>query len=102
MVTPKIVAAGSIAIRILNAFGFDAIVSPWRTIYIRAEYIEDERLRRHEIAHLAQMDRDGWATFWVRICLNYVWRGYGASPYEIEAKAAERHATHPLLKGYEC
>jgi len=99
--TPRFQPAGRLAGALLDWFGFDAIVSPWRTIYIRAEYIEDERLRRHEIAHLAQMDRDGWLRFWVRICIDYVWHGYGASRYEIEARAAERHATHPLLKGYQ-
>lgn len=102
MVKPIFKPAGKLSTAILDRFGFDAITSPWRTVYIRSEYMDDERLRRHETAHLAQMDRDGWLRFWFWICVWYVSPGYALSPYEIEARAAERHDTHPLLKGYQC
>jgi hypothetical protein len=102
MVSPRFKPAGKLSTAILDRLGFDAIVSPWRTIYMRPECLDDERLRRHETAHLAQMDRDGWLRFWVLICVWYVYPGYALSPYEIEARAVERHGTHPLLKGYRC
>lgn len=99
---PRIVRAGKLSTWLLDRLGFDAITSPWRTVYIRPECVEDERLRRHETAHLAQMDRDGWLTFWVKICVWFVSPGYALSPYEIEARQAELHDTHPLLRGYQC
>lgn len=92
----KIRRAGRIATWVLDRFEFDAIVSPWRTIYIRRKYYTDKELRRHEVAHLLQMDRDGWLKFWVLIIWYYVVYGYERSPYEVEARAAAADASHPL------
>lgn len=100
MKTPRILAAGRIATAILDAFGFAAAVSPWRTIYVLPEYRNDETLIRHEVAHLAQMDRDGWLRFWVLCVWWYFVPGYDRSPYEIEAREAEGDAEHSLLKGW--
>ena len=96
---PRFVASGPIATRFLDCFGFAAIVSPWRTVYILPEYFEHEALRRHEAAHLAQMQRDGWFRFWVQCLAWYFVPGYKFSPYEIEARECERDPEHPLLKG---
>lgn len=85
----KFKIAGPIAIRVLNAFHFDAITTPWRTIYIRAEHFNDEPLRRHERAHIMQIDRDGAWYFWPKIVFDYFWYGYESSPYEIEARQHE-------------
>ena len=100
--TPKFMVSGPISTRLLNHFDFAAIVAPWRTIYILPEYFDHEALRRHELAHLAQMQRDGWLRFWVQCLTWYFIPGYERSPYEIEARQAERDPNHPLLKGFQC
>ena len=73
----------------LRTFGFRGITLPPFGIYILAEHIDSERLRRHEMAHWAQYQRMGAVMFYVR----YVWlslrHGYRNNPMEIEARAAE-------------
>jgi hypothetical protein len=77
---------------VLNLFGFDAITLPSRSIYIRPHLIDDQPLIRHELAHIAQIDRDGPLKFWPKIVFDFFWHGYQASPYEIEARTYEhRH-----------
>ena len=69
--------------------GFAAIVTPWRSIYILTEWIDEPGLRAHELTHIAQLDRDGALLFWTR-CIWYVVRhGYWNSPYEVECRVAE-------------
>lgn len=84
----------------MNWSGWVAVVSPWRTIYVLPEWIDNEAVRRHEVAHLAQMDRDGWFKFWRQCIWWYVGRGYDRSPYEIEARAAEQDPCHPLIRDW--
>ncbi len=73
----------------LKLTGFRGITLPPRGIYVLAEHIDSERLRRHEMAHWAQYQRMGLFKFYVR----YVWlslrHGYRNNPMEIEARAAE-------------
>ena len=67
-----------------------AITMPWRRIYIVSRRFDDAVLRRHELIHIEQIDRDGVVLF----CLRYVWwsarYGYWKNPYEVEAFARER------------
>jgi hypothetical protein len=74
---------------VLDRLGFAAITLPFRTIYIHPGHVGSESLLRHELAHLAQIDRDGAITFWPKILFDYVWYGHTNSPYEIEARAYE-------------
>ena len=99
--TPRIRQAGAIANRVLDWFGFVAIVSPWRTVYVKTAWLDHPGLMRHEIAHLAQMDRDGWLRFWVQCVWWYFVPGYRYSPYEIEAAACWVDPWHPLLDGWD-
>jgi hypothetical protein len=64
---------------------------PWRSVYLHPDYLFDERIRRHETAHVAQINRDGpW--LWSFLVVYYVLRyGYTNSPYEIDARQAEHH-----------
>lgn len=89
--------AGHITCWFLDRFGFAAITSPWRTIYVLPEYEDDAWIMRHEIAHLGQMRRDGWLRFWFFISVWFVYPGYARSPYEIEAREAENDPSHPLI-----
>jgi hypothetical protein len=85
----RFAVAGPFWCFVLNRFGFAAITTPWRAIYMLPQYFDHARLRRHELAHIAQIDRDGAWYFWPKICFDYVWHGYKNSPYELEARAAE-------------
>src|SRR5262249_721197 len=73
----------------LERFGFDGITMPWRSIYLRPECFENADLRRHELAHIVQLDRDGT----IRFCMLYLWwlviYGYWDNPYEVEARKSE-------------
>ena len=74
---------------LLRRFGYRGITLPPLGIYVLAEHIDSERLRRHEMAHWVQYERMGAVRFYVR----YVWlslrHGYRNNPMEIEARAAE-------------
>ena len=89
------------ALAFLKLFGFTGVVSPWRTIYVLEDHQHDEPLLQHELAHVAQMDRDGWVTFWRQCLWWYFVPGYERSPYEIEARSVEGRPDHPLIANYE-
>lgn len=78
------------ALRLLRA---SAITMPWRRIYIIGERIDDQVLRRHEMIHIEQLERDGTIMF----CLKYLWwsvrHGYWQNPYEVEAYRRERETS---------
>lgn len=93
--------AGPLASAFLYMWGFAGIVSPWRTIYIHPEFWGADWLERHEVAHLGQMERDGWLRFWVKCIFGFLYFGYERSPIEIEAREAEWNVNHPLLEGWD-
>lgn len=101
MIHPRIRPVKAWGRFVLNRFGFWAAVTPWRTIYILPERMGLAWLIRHEVAHLAQMQRDGWATFWKQCIWWFFVPGYDKSPYEIEAREAEIDPGHPLIAGYD-
>lgn len=76
---------------LLNLLGLVAIVMPWRRVYILAEWIDNPIIRRHELVHIEQIDRDGA----VRFSVKYLWwllrYGYSQNPYELEAYARDGH-----------
>ena len=73
----------------LRLAGFDGWASFWRVAYLMPGHEHDQRLIRHELCHLRQIERDGRVVFAVR----YLWwllrYGYRGNPYEVEARAAE-------------
>jgi hypothetical protein len=81
-------ATGLLA-RLLRRAGFLGWTSFWRTIYVLPGHERDERLLRHELKHLEQIERDGRLVFSIK----YLWwlcrYGYWNNPYEVEARRAE-------------
>jgi hypothetical protein len=73
----------------LKATGFWGITLPPFGVFVLAEYLHDEKLKRHEMAHWEQAQRLGSVKFYVQ----YLWLlaryGYQNHPMEIEARAAE-------------
>jgi hypothetical protein len=69
----------------LNRLGCMGITMPWKRIYILSEHQFNESLRRHELVHIDQIDREGA----VRFSVKYLWwllvLGYWENPFEIEA-----------------
>ena len=94
----KFKVAGPIARRFLDYMGFAAVVSPWRTIYMLEKYFNHTTLRRHELAHIAQINRDGTLIFWLKCIAFYCYLGYNRSPYEVEARRAQENLHHPLFR----
>lgn len=76
---------------LLELLGLVAIVMPWRRVYILPEWIGNPIIRRHELVHIEQIDRDGA----VRFSVKYLWwllrYGYSQNPYELEAYARDGH-----------
>jgi hypothetical protein len=74
---------------LLNRLGCAAITMPWKTIYILDEHKFNQSLRRHELVHIEQIERDGAVMFSIK----YLWwlarYGYWANPYEVDAYAKE-------------
>tara|TARA_R110000868_G_scaffold290612_1_gene550815 strand:- start:1414 stop:1707 length:294 start_codon:yes stop_codon:yes gene_type:complete len=95
-VTHRFTVAGPLLTRFMDWTDSAGVVSPWRTIYLHPAFWDHPGIRAHELAHIEQIDRDGWR-FWPR-CIWYVLRyGYWRSPYEIEARAAgDRAITREL------
>ncbi len=82
---PKFVPAYGLWRWFLKGAGYRAITMPWRSIYVLREYIEVEELRRHELVHIEQIERDGAVKFSILFLLYLVRYGYRSNPYEQEA-----------------
>lgn len=77
----------------------DAVTYPWKLIYVRAECWNDNRLKRHELAHLRQIKRLGSLAFWVILYYQYIRFGHDNAPLEIEADYYARVRTP--LEGFK-
>ena len=69
----------------LKGAGYRAITMPWRSIYILREHFHVSELRRHELVHIEQIERDGAVRFSVLYLWYLVRHGYRQNPYEQEA-----------------
>lgn len=86
---PNFYRANRVSVWIFNRLGVAAITMPWKSVYLHPDYLFDQRIRNHETAHVAQINRDG-ALKWSILVVWYVIRyGYTNSPYEIEAREHE-------------
>lgn len=73
----------------LKAVGFAGITLPPFGVYILAERLDDEPLRRHEMAHWQQAKDMGTLKFYAKYLWLLMRHGYWNHPMEIEARAAE-------------
>lgn len=74
---------------------YQGLTTPWDTIYYANDRaFKSSMLRKHEMTHAKQMDREGKFMFLLKY--NYYWitKGYKDNPYEVEAReaAGERYA----------
>ena len=68
----------------------DGLTTPWDVIYYRnAKSYSNGRLRKHELMHIEQMEREGKPLFLLKYNWYWITRGYWNNPYEIEAREAE-------------
>ena len=79
---------GRVLARLMRATGLRAFVTP-RVVYLRADCIEDERMRRHQRMHAEQMRADGFLRFLWRYAYWSATYGARLNPYETEARSAE-------------
>jgi hypothetical protein len=75
----------------LRTFKYGGITLPPFGIYILAERINEDRLRKHELAHWTQYQRMGFVKFYVIYLWNNARYGYRNNPMEIEAHRAENY-----------
>ncbi len=59
---------------------------PWLSIYVLEDWINDKKLRRHELVHISQMRRDGPVRMVVKYLYYNIKIGYHNNPYEVEAR----------------
>ena len=81
----------------LNLFGIAGFAAPWNRIYLLPDYYDHETLRRHELIHIAQMQRDGWLVFLARWLWWTAEYGYRGNPYEVEAYRNQNYTAHEIL-----
>jgi hypothetical protein len=86
MLPPFVIATGLWRL-LLERLGLAAITMPWRKVYILARYADHEGLRRHELVHIEQIERDGPVMFSLKYLFWLLRHGYLANPYEVEAYA---------------
>lgn len=71
----------------MRLFRFQGWASFWNTIYVMPGYEHDQRLIRHEMRHLEQIEHEGRILFSIK----YLWwtlrHGYWNNPYEIDARS---------------
>jgi hypothetical protein len=78
----------AVAGRCAGMRGNAAAVTIGRTIIVHPEVHLDDRLLRHELAHVRQW-RGQPVSFPVRYVFNHFRYGYRNNPYEVEARRAE-------------
>jgi hypothetical protein len=81
----------------LNAFGVAGFAAPWNRVYLLPEYYDHEVLRRHELIHIAQMQRDGRIAFLLRWLWWTAQYGYRGNPYEVEAYRGQNYTAEEIL-----
>jgi len=76
----------------MTFFNYDGLATPWNIIYYRdAVYMSDKKLRKHELKHIEQMERDGIPKYLIMYTWYWVTIGYENNPYEIEAREAAQN-----------
>ncbi|MFN4247106.1 MAG: DUF4157 domain-containing protein [Flavipsychrobacter sp.] len=65
----------------------------------RRTFLDNQRWLLHELQHVLQYKRDGFAGFIYKYLLNHIKHGYYNNPYEVEARAAEQN--EELLKQFD-
>lgn len=82
----KILEAKGLISWFLYKFNYGGITMPWKTIYIRKDLINEEKLINHEIVHVDQIDRLGWFNWLLKYFYYQIRYGYKNNPLEIEAR----------------
>jgi hypothetical protein len=72
---------------VLIKLGAAGITMPWGAVYLLAPWFRVGWIRRHELVHLRQIERDGAAMFTLRYLYFTIRFGYWKNPYEVEAYA---------------
>lgn len=74
----------------MNKKGFRGWTSFWNTIYyVDCASMNDMKLRRHELKHIEQIEKEGRFRFAFKYLYYNIKLGYKNNPYEIEARNAE-------------
>ena len=89
MTQPTIKPAPPVIAAFMRLCGFYGWTSFWNVIYIKPGHIASDKLIRHEMKHIEQINRDGRFKFAVKYLWYLLVYGYRNNPYEIEARRAE-------------
>ena len=74
----------------MQKMGYLGWTSFWNTIYyIDEKSMNDESIRRHELKHIEQINRDGILKFSIMYLYYAIIYGYRENPYEVEARSVE-------------
>lgn len=86
---PVIKPAKGIIKAYMSLCGFRGWTSFWNVIYMMPGYENNERLIKHEMKHIEQIEREGRIKFFIKYTFFLIKYGYKNCPYEVEARQAE-------------
>jgi hypothetical protein len=68
---------------------FRAVMIPYIGVFIKKKYTNDLTLLEHEMIHWRQFKRMGAIVFLIRYIVQFVFIGYDAMPFELEARQSD-------------
>jgi hypothetical protein len=76
---------------LMRTRGFNGFTTYWNTIYyIDNDAKNNEQIKRHELKHIEQMNKEGKILFSIKYLYYLIRFGYYKNPYEIEAREFEQ------------
>jgi hypothetical protein len=90
MIEVKHKLATGLGLWLMKKRGFSGFTSYWSTVYyIDREAMNNTRIRKHELKHIEQMEREGNVLFTIKYLYYLIKDGYRFNKYEVEARRAE-------------
>jgi hypothetical protein len=76
------------------------VIAPYIFFKTNKETTTD-RLFRHELEHIYQVDREGWFKFYIKYIWYSIRYGYLKNPYEVEARTAQERPLSPVERHWK-
>lgn len=76
------------------------VIAPY--IFFRTSKEETtDRLFRHEMQHIYQVDKNGWLKFYIKYLWYSIRHGYQNNPYEVEARELQDKPLNPVERHWK-
>jgi hypothetical protein len=82
--------ATGLGLWLMKKRGLKGFASYWDTVYyIDRESMNNTRIRKHELKHIEQLEKEGRVKFTIKYLYYLIKDGYRFNKYEVEARRAE-------------